>query len=137
MSLELRRRHRGVTLIELVIVVAVVALLAAVAFPSYQGSVRKARRTEAKAALSTAAQAMERQMTEKGTYANATLGTGGVFPDRSENGYYALTLSNLGAATFTLSAVPQGSQAVDDCGTFTLTQSGLRGVSARSVAECW
>ncbi len=132
---------RGFTLIELTIVVAVVALLGAVALPAYQDSVRKARRTEAKAALSEAAQMMERYLTERGTYATATLGAAtdppAVYRDRSENGYYALSLSNLAAGTFTLSAVPQGSQASDGCGTFTLTQRGERGVSARTTAECW
>jgi len=128
---------RGFTLMELMIVVAVVALLAAVALPSYQGSVRKARRTEAKASLSAAAQMMERYLTEKGTYATAALGSGGVYADHSENGRYALSLSGLTASTFTLSAVPQGSQADDECGTFTLTQGGVRGVSKLSTAECW
>lgn len=141
MCRERRRGGRGFTLIELTIVVAVVALLGAVALPAYQDSVRKARRTEAKAALSEAAQMMERYLTEKGTYATATLGVGldppAVYRDRSENGYYALSLSNLTAATFTLSAAPQGSQATDGCGTFTLTQRGERGVSARTAAECW
>jgi len=132
-----RGAGQGFTLIELMIVVAVVALLAVVALPSYQSSVRRAHRTEAKASLSAAAQMMERYLTEKGSYASATLGgSTGVYPDRSENGYYALSLSNLGASTFTLSAVPQGSQASDECGTFTLTQRGERG-SGLAPAECW
>ena len=141
MCRDRRGPPRGFTLIELMIVVAVVALLAVVAFPSYQEAVRKARRTEAKAALSEAAQLMERYLTEKGTYATATLGTTGdppgIYRDRSENGHYALSLSNQSASTFTLSAVPQGSQAADDCGTYTLTQRGERGVSGRTPAECW
>jgi type IV pilus assembly protein PilE len=140
MCRERARSRRGFTLIELVIVVAVVALLAAVALPAYQDSVRKARRTEAKAALSEAAQMMERYMTEKGTYATARLGVDldppAVYRDRSENGYYSLTLESE-AATYTLSATPQGSQSADECGTFTLTQRGERGVSARTAKECW
>lgn len=132
-----RRRRRGFTLLELMITVAVVALLAVVALPAYQSSVRRAHRTEAKASLSAAAQMMERQLTEKGSYAGATLGSGGIYPDRSENGHYALSLSNLGAATFTISATPQGSQVNDECGTFTLTQRGERGVSGLTPAECW
>ncbi len=121
------------------IVVAVVALLAAVALPSYQGSVRKARRTEARASLSAAAQMMERTMTEKGSYASARLGTGELYPDRSENGHYALSLPTLTASTFTLSAAPLGSQASDECGTFTLTQGGVRSVTGGSLtaADCW
>jgi type IV pilus assembly protein PilE len=140
---DCRRSPRGVTLIELVIVVAVVAVLAAIALPSYQSSVRKAHRTEAKAALSTAAQMMERYMTEKGTYATATLGVGGVYPDQSENGYYRLSFPepapNPDIATYMLSAAPLGSQGSDECGTFTLTQGGVRGVTGGTLtaAECW
>ena len=135
---------RGFTLVELMIVVVVVGLLAAVALPSYQSAVRKAHRTEAKASLSAAAQMMERYMTENGAYmksdvVKATLGDGGVYPNHSENSRYALSLTALAASAFTLSAEPLGSQASDECGTFTLTQSGVRGVSGGSLtaAECW
>ena len=61
------RKLRGFTLIELMIVVAVIAVLAAIAYPSYQDSVRKGRRGEAKSELVTLAQARERCFTEKGT----------------------------------------------------------------------
>ena len=122
-------------------VVAIVALLAAVALPSYRSYLSKAHRTEAKADLSRGAQMMERYLTEKGTYATATLSDSGappaVYKNRSENGYYALSLSNLSASTFTLLAVPQGSQADDGCGTFTLNQAGERRVSKLTAAECW
>lgn len=138
------RRGRGFTLIEMMIVVAVIALLAAVALPSYQSYVRKAHRTEAKASLSAAAQMMERYLTENGAYkksesVKATLGSGGVYPDHSENNHYALSLTDLAASTFTLTAAPLGSQAADECGSFTLTQTGARGVSGGtlSAAECW
>jgi prepilin-type N-terminal cleavage/methylation domain-containing protein len=48
---SIRREHLGFTLIELLVVFAVVAILAAVAYPSYQDSVARARRTDAKDAL--------------------------------------------------------------------------------------
>lgn len=70
------RRNPGFTLIELLIVVAVIAILAALGYPSYQDSVRKSARTEAKSALTSAAAAMERVKAVSMSYAGATIGNG-------------------------------------------------------------
>ena len=61
-------QRRGFTLIEMVIVVAIAGILAAIAFPSYQNSVRKTRRTNAEADLVQLSQFMERIYTENGSY---------------------------------------------------------------------
>ena len=127
------------------IVVAIVGLLSAVALPSYQSSVRKARRADARSALATTAQMMERFATEHGAtgYRTASVSDAGgptvVAKATTENGYYLLSFSNLTATAFTLRAVPQGAQASDDCATFTLDERGVRGLagSTHTVAECW
>ena len=82
------------------IVVAIVAILAVIVVPSYQSYVLKARRTDAKAALTTAAQMLERYATEhpKDGYKVLNLGNAGV-PDKSENGHYELKLVNAGFKT--------------------------------------
>ena len=131
-------RQRGFTLVELLIVVVIVGVLAAIAYPSYVAHVQKSRRSEGKAALLAAAGQMERYFTERSTYATATLGAGGVYPDATENGYYSLSLAGLGASTFTLRATPAGVQTDDPCGTLTYTEQGQKGqTGAAPPSQCW
>lgn len=146
-------REFGFTLMELMITVAVVALLAAVAYPTYQNSVLKSRRTEAKAALTDVAQRLERYYTENNRYSGAMFCTAAVdagctdatriYGVSSENGFYSLgflTATPPTAATFTIVATPQGAQASDACGSFTLTQTGQRGVTGGTDTDpmkCW
>jgi type IV pilus assembly protein PilE len=131
-------RTRGFTLLEVMVTCVVVAILAAIALPSYLNQVQKSRRTDAKSALVGAAGQLERYFTERGTYATATLGTGGVYPSITQNGYYALSLANLTATTYTLRATPAGAQVGDPCGTMTYTEQGVKGVTGSlSVSQCW
>ena len=135
------RASRGMTLLELMIVVVVIGLLGAVALPAYQSSVRKAHRADAKTALTTAAQRLERFYTENSRYDTATVGTKATdtISPKTENEYYAVTLGVTPGVrtTYLLTATPQGAQAADACGNFTLNQDGVRGVEKLTVAECW
>jgi len=132
-------RCRGFTLLEVVIACAAVAILAALVYPSYMNSIQKSRRAEAKSALLGAAGQMERYFTERGTYATATLGSSGIYPNHSENSYYALSLANLAATTYTLRATPAGQQVGDPCGTMTYNDTGVKDVTGGSwtVSQCW
>jgi len=132
-------RSRGFTLLELIIACAIIAILAAIAYPSYINSVQKSRRAEATAALLGVASQMERYSTERGTYATATLGTGGVFANKTENSYYNLSLANLTATTYTVQAAPTGAQTGDPCGTFTYNEQGVKNVTGGSWTkpQCW
>ncbi|MDQ2964087.1 MAG: type IV pilin protein [Pseudomonadota bacterium] len=99
---------------------------------------QKSRRSDAKSALVGAAGQMERYFTERGTYATATLGSGGVYPATTQNGYYALSLANLTVTTYTLRATPAGAHTGDPCGTMTYTDQGVKGVTGTlSVSQCW
>ena len=146
-------KNRGFTLIELLIVMVIVAILAAVAYPSYKDYVLKSRRTDAKSALASTAQAMERYYTEKMKYKDAVLGSasGNVAPTVSPDGYYTIgfdttpTAGTACAATsttspsetaFRLCATPTGSQTSDKCTQFSLSNTGIR-ASTPSGLSCW
>ena len=59
---------QGVTLIELMIVILIVAVLGMVAYPSYQNSMMKTRRSDGISALLSSAQTLERCFTEYNKY---------------------------------------------------------------------
>lgn len=131
-------RSRGFSLIELLIACVILGILTAIALPTYQKQVQKTRRSDAKSALVGAAGQMERYFTERGTYATATLGGGGVYPAMTQNNYYTLSLANLTASTYTLRAAPAGAQVGDPCGTMTYTEQGVKGVTGSlAVSDCW
>ena len=132
------KRSAGFTLIELMITVAVIGILAAIAVPSYNEYVRRAKRVEAQSLLSEAAARQERWRAQNGTYATSASDLKLPWANASEHGHYLLDISAGGSdGGYTLTATPQGSQASDKCGNFTLTALGTKGVSASTVDVCW
>lgn len=134
-----RLRARGFTLIEIIIALVVVTLLMVVALPAYRDQIAKSRRADAKTSLMTLAQLMERWYTERGSYAGATVGSSGIAPSASSQGFYTLSITAQDAAGFTIRATPTGAQSGDACGSFTYTQAGTRGVTdgTKTAAQCW
>lgn len=132
-------RASGFTLIEIMIVVVIVAVLAAIAYASYQNLVVKSRRGTAATCLQERAQFMERWRTTRMTYVGADAQLAQC--DAAVSRFYTLSFSVGPTATaYTISATPQGIQASRDtgCGTLTLNQQGVRGVSGgNGVAACW
>lgn len=138
MSQSILKKQRAFTLIELMIVVAIISILAAITYPSYQDSVRQARRATAQADLLELANFMERTFTESNEY--DPTGFALPFSDSPKTGttFYDLSLSAVNTTTFTLQAAPVASsaQAADTCGNLTLTNAGVKG-SVGPVASCW
>ncbi|RFF31112.1 type IV pilin protein [Wenzhouxiangella sediminis] len=133
-------RGMGFTLIELLVAMAILAIVMAIAIPSYTTYVTRSNRTEGKAILMNTAQALERCFTRYNAYDSDECNVS--FPVDSENDHYQMAAGNqtIDAATYTLTAVPQGSQATNDteCANFTLTHNGTRGVSGSGdVEDCW
>lgn len=141
------KKTNGFTLVELMIVVAIVGVLAVVALPSFKNSALEAKRSDAIAVLLQARQSMERYYSKNYTYVGATAGT--TVPNKApvdgtaEN--YTVSLSNLTATTFTLTATPKDSQAGDSCGVLAINQAGQKGAkgnaagstSSADVQSCW
>jgi type IV pilus assembly protein PilE len=96
------RRARGFTIIEIMIVVAVIAILAAIAFPSYTEYVMRSKISEAVGTLSDMRAKMEQYFLDNRSYANACQpGTVAPLPTGK---YFSFECSNLGGATYTVTA---------------------------------
>lgn len=126
-------KHRGFTLIELMIVVAIIAILAGIAWPSYLNHVKSARRADAQGALMGLAQAMEKHFTENGTYGGAASGgadngSPAIFateaPLDGGTKFYNLTIDDADGDSYTLLATPKNGQAGD--GIIRLKSTGER-----------
>jgi type IV pilus assembly protein PilE len=145
-----QRKHRGFTLIELMIVVAIVAILAAIAVPSYSAYLRRGHRADARAGLLQAAQWMERAATATGVYPDPNGDPPVNLPaslswsdDTSKLYVISLDKSKSDNTQFRLTAQPRGSQSVDKCGTLTLDSTGLQGANGKLSGnagydpDCW
>jgi len=131
------RNATGFTLIELLIVVGIISVLAAVAYPAYQDSIQKSRRSDAKIALVQAAASQERWFSSNNAYTSNATNVGG---SSSPEGFYSIDPVG-GALSYTITATATGAQADDtNCNTFTITQTGAKtsmNDTPSITTDCW
>ncbi len=154
MKYSLLSTQRGFTLTELMGTVASLAIIASVPYSTYQGSVLKARRAEAKALVLETASRQEQVFSSQSPNSYGQNMTTLGYANNNQptpNSHYLVTVTGTppgcaadgvgGAASCTayaITAQAQGAQIHDDCGNFTLNQFGARGVSGTlPAADCW
>ena len=144
--------QRGFTLIELMITVVIVGVLAAIAIPNYSEYVRKGKRAEARANLQQLGQYLQRFFAANDRYATDRAGAAIGIPsaltlvpqgasDSSASYSYDVTNSTIVDQEFTLKMKPINDMANDKCGTYTLTNLGIKGITGQASgvtsADCW
>ena len=129
------RRAGGFSLLELMITVVVIGILAAVAYPSYQDYVRRGNRSAAQTFMLTIAQRQEQYLVSNRSYASTVAALNLTQPPET-TGKYTFALNVPDATTYTITATPQGNQAVaGKFGTLTLTSGGVK--SSDASQEEW
>lgn len=133
-------KQGGFTLVELMIVIVIVGILAAIAVPAYNDSMRKSRRSDAKAALTSIAARMEQYFMDNKSYTTDLTDLGYSSSPADSNDKFYQVKSEAGdcgdiTVCFKLTAAPpaDGVQQGDtDCNAMVLDSNGNQ-----TPAACW
>lgn len=133
----MKNKYFGFTVVELLIVIVIIGILAVVASSLYRNYVFKGRRGDGISAI-LSLQLLEENYRSNNTNYGSIAQIGG--SAASPQGYYALTVSNVGSSSYTITATAQGNQANDSeggtaCTTLTLTANN--GTVTQTPTACW
>jgi len=138
------KKHRGFTLIDLVVAIAIVVILTRIALPSYQAYVVRSSRQSAQGELVALANAQEKIFLNSSAYSTSVSGayTGlssgglGVTGSLSKDKRYAYSITAT-ATTFTLTAAGVTGTAQSADGNLTINEQGVRTWAASSGTKSW
>lgn len=150
----MKKKFKGMTLIEVMVVVVIVGILSSIAYPRFQDYLRKTRRSDAHAALQAAMLGQEKHRINHANYADTAAmldaATNPAFARvcvvsagrcLSQESRYEIQATNATAGTFRLTATPLGDQANDTaCPTIWVEQTTTQliyGAGTASPSSCW
>ena len=130
-------KHRGFTLLELMIVVAIVAIVLSVAIPNYG---MRTNRSEAISNMLELSQWMERQFTVFGSYDDTGIAAPPITTSPKAAAGGGMTVNYLLSSiatpiTYTINATPQGNQANDTCGTLSIDQASRECITGGAICS--
>ena len=131
----MKKKTRGFTLIELMIVIAILGILASIGYPAYTSYVKKGNRADAIASLLALKGRMEEYYMNNDSYTGADVATL-MGSTQSQEGHYTLSFSGTpDAYGYKLVATANGSD--PECLTLTLDSLGQKGATGSDPTSCW
>lgn len=130
--------QKGFTLLELLIALVIVGILTTITIVLYNSHIKRSRRMDAIQTLLAMQLAEENYRASNTSY--GTLAQVWNSVSTAQGGYYSLTITNLSATTYTLTAQALTTQTSDtengtDCSSLLLTMSS--GTETKTPAACW